>query len=101
MFFVADQLAFPLDATPPGVYRQRGTSSLQRLFKTHFPQLVARYEAEFAERLGKFRLQRISKAVEAFLHCGDYSRGLARISCSNPECTEEYFCPFSCKVFHP
>jgi hypothetical protein len=100
LYVVADQLAFPLDATPPGVYRQRGTSSLQRLFKTHFPDLVARYEAEFAERLGKFRLQRISKAVEAFLQCGDYSRGLARIVCTSPDCDEEYFRPFSCKVFH-
>jgi hypothetical protein len=97
---VADQLAFPLDATPPGVYRQRGISSLQRLFRAHFPELVARYEAEFAKRLGTFRLDRISKAVEAFLQCGDYTRGLARVTCTNPRCTEEYFRPFSCKVFH-
>ena len=96
---MVDQLAFPLDATPPGTYRQRGTSSLQRLFRTHFPELTARFE-EFTKRLGRFRLGRIRKAVEAFLECGDYTRGLARISCTNPECTEEYFRPFSCKVFH-
>jgi len=96
---VADQLAFPLDATPPGTYRQRGTSSLQRLFRAHFPELAARFE-EFAKRLGRFRLERIRKAVEAFLECGDYTRGLARITCTNRECGEEYFRPFSCKVFH-
>jgi hypothetical protein len=46
---VADQLALSLDATPPGTYRQRGISSLQRLFRAHFSELVARYEAEFAK----------------------------------------------------
>jgi hypothetical protein len=64
---VADQLALPLDTTPPGAYRQRGTSSLQRLFRSHFPELLARYEAEFAKRLGQFRLERLAKAVERFL----------------------------------
>jgi hypothetical protein len=80
-----DQLALPLDAAPPDTYRQRGTSSLQRLFRTHFPELLARYEAEFAKRLGKFRLERITKAVERFLACGDYRRGIARIKCTNPQ----------------
>jgi hypothetical protein len=97
---VADQLALPLDATPPGTYRQRGTSSLQRLFRAHFPELVARYDAEFATQLGKFRLERISKAVQRFLACGDYRRGIARIKCTNPDCGLEYFRPFSCSVFH-
>ena len=97
---VAVQLALPLDATPPGTYRQRGTSSLQRLFRAHFPELVARYDAEFATQLGKFRLERISKAVQRFLACGDYRRGIARIKCTNPDCGLEYFRPFSCSVFH-
>ena len=82
---VADQLALPLDATPPGSYRQRGVSSLQRLFRAHFAKLVARYKDEFAKRLGKFRLERITKAVERFLACGDYRRGVARIKCTNPQ----------------
>jgi hypothetical protein len=110
---VAGQLALSLDATPPGTYRQRGTSSLQRLFRAHFPELVARYDAEFAKQLGRFRLERISKAVERFLACGDYPlsgsgvfsrrescRGIARIKCTNPDCGQEYFRPFSCSVFH-
>jgi hypothetical protein len=63
----------PLDTTPPGTYRQRGASFLQRFFRVHFAELVALYEAEFAKRRGKFRLERISTAVERFLACGDYT----------------------------
>ena len=70
-------------ATPPCTYRQRGTSSLQRLFRTQFPELVARCEAEFVKQLGKFRLERITKAMERFLAGGDYRRGVARIGCTN------------------
>ena len=40
--YVADQLELSLDTRPPGTFRQRGTSSLQRLFRAHFPELVAR-----------------------------------------------------------
>ena len=97
---MADQLALAMGATAPGTYRPRGTSSLQRLFRAHFPELLARYDPEFAVRLGKYRQQRIAKAVERFLGCGDYSKGIARIKCTNTECTSEYFRPFSCKVFH-
>jgi hypothetical protein len=93
-------MALSLDASPPGTYRQRGTSSLQRLFRAHFRDLHARYEADFAKRLGRFRLERISSAVERFLDCGDYTKGIARIQCSNPECKADYFRPFSCKVFY-
>ena len=97
---MADQLVLSLAATPPGTYRQRGTSSLQRLFRTHFAELCARYESMYATRLGRFRLQRISSAVERFLGCGDYSKGIARIQCTNPECKADYLRPFSCKVFY-
>ena len=97
---VADQLALPVDATIPGTYLPRGTSSLQRLFRALLPELLGRYDAEFAVRLGKYRQKRIAKAVERFLVCGDYTRGIARIKCTNPECKNEYFRPFSCKVFH-
>jgi len=59
----------------PGTCYQRGVSSLQRLSRALFPQLVARYEGEFAQRLGEFRLKRITRAVERFAGCGDYRRG--------------------------
>jgi hypothetical protein len=38
--------------------------------------------------------------VERFLDCGDYTKGIARIQCTNPECKADHFRPFSCKVFH-
>ena len=62
---------------PPAATASVGASSLQRLFRAHFTELVTRYEDEFAKRLGKFRLERITKAVERFLGCGDYRRGCA------------------------
>ena len=113
---MASQLALSLDATPPGTYRQRGISSLQRLFRVHFPELVARDESEFAKQLGRFRLERISTAVERFLACGDYPlsgsgvpsrrescRGIARIKWRNPDCGSEYFRPSAaaCSIFVP
>ena len=97
---MADQLALALDATAPGTYRPRGTSSLQRLFRANLPELLELYDAEFAVRLGKYRQGRIASAVERFMECGDYTKGIARIKCTNPECKNEYFRPFSCKVFH-
>jgi len=91
---VADQLALSLDASP-GVYRQRGVSSLQRLFRAHFPDLLSCYDDESAARLGKVRLPRITKAVERFLDCGDYPKGIARIKCTNPvgEGPRRHFAP--------
>ena len=97
---VADQLALAMDATAPGTYRPRGTSSLQRLFRAHLSEILRRYDSEFAARLGKYRREHIAKAVERFLDCGDYSKGIARIKCTNADCKSEYFRPFSCKVFY-
>jgi hypothetical protein len=74
-----------LPAAPPGTYRQRGASSLQRLFRIHFPEFAAVYHTQYARRLGHSRLQRITRAVERFLECGDYTKGVARIRCTNPD----------------
>jgi hypothetical protein len=49
------------------------------MFRSHFSELCTRYEADFAKSLGKFRLERISKAVGRFLECGDYTKGIARV----------------------
>ena len=80
---VADQAALFPDATPPGTYRQRGVSSLQRLFRAHIPQIRTRYEVEFARRLGKFRLERITRAAERFLGPRDRGRSSA-LGCAAP-----------------
>jgi Transposase zinc-binding domain len=97
---VADAPALELQAAPPGTYRQRGVSTLQRLLRTHFPEFTALYHTQYARRLGRSCLQRITKAVERFLECGDYTKGVARIRCTNPDCWVEVFRPFSCKICH-
>ena len=35
-----------------------------------------------------------------FIECGDYSKGIARIKCTNHNCDHEYFRPFSCKTWY-
>ena len=89
---MADAVALELQAAAPGTYRQRGVSSLQRLFRSHFPEFAARYDVDYARRLGRSRLQRITRAVERFLECGDYTKGVARIRCTNPDCRIECCC---------
>jgi hypothetical protein len=86
-------LALPLEAEGRHTYRPRGASSLQRLFRGHLPELLDRYDLEFAVRLGRFRRDRIARAVERFLDCGDYSKGIARIKCTNPGCRSKFFRP--------
>jgi hypothetical protein len=46
---------------------------------------------------GRFRIERITEVVEKLVLCGDYSQGVARIQCTNPDCKDEYFRPFSGK----
>ncbi len=43
--------SWPTSWRRPWTYRQRGVSSLQRLFRGHYPELLSRYDAEFATRL--------------------------------------------------
>jgi len=53
-----------------------------------------RYDDLYAKQYGKYRIIRIKEAVEKFLECGDYSKGIARIKCTNHNCDHEYFRPF-------
>ena len=79
------------------LYAQRGTSTLQLVFRRHFPDFAELYEQRYAKEFGLFRLPRITRVAQRFLHCGVYTRGVARIQCTNPECRFEFFRPFSCK----
>jgi hypothetical protein len=97
---VQAQLSLPIAPVAKRVYRPRGINDLQILFKKHFQRIVEQYESKFAVIYGRFRIERITEAVEKFILCGDYSRGVARIQCTNPECKFEYFRPFSCKSFY-
>ncbi len=73
---------------------------LQAIFKEHFQEFADTYEQDYAPTFGRFRLERITEVVENFTSCRDYTQGVARIQCTNPECREEFFRPFSCKGFH-
>jgi hypothetical protein len=73
------------------VYRPRGINDLQILFKKHFQCIAEQYERKHAVIYGRFRIERITEVVEKFILCGDYSKGVARIQCSNPDCKLEYF----------
>jgi hypothetical protein len=97
---VQAQLSLPIAPIAKRVYRPRGINDLQILFKKHFQRIAEQYESKYAVIYGRFRIERITEVVEKFIVCGDYSRGIARIQCTNPECKYEYFRPFSCKSFY-
>ncbi|WP_394706898.1 transposase zinc-binding domain-containing protein [Marispirochaeta sp.] len=85
---------------PKAKYLPRGRNTLHQVFERHFPDFCSRYDEEYADTFGKFRLERIQAVGEHFLTCGDYRQGIARIRCSNPDCGHDYFRPFSCKGFY-
>jgi len=81
-------------------YQPGGINLLQKIFERHFSDFVRVYEDDYADRYGKYRLERIKTIGEHFLACGDYLNGVARIRCTNPDCCHDYFRPFSCKGFY-
>jgi len=89
-----------IPAAPPSGYVPRGPTTLTHIFHDHFQDFALSYDTLYAKDYGMFRLKRISRVVERFETCGDYTKGIARIQCSNPECRFEYFRPFSCKGFY-
>ena len=97
---MGDQLSLSLAPVTKRAYQPRGISALQLLFKEHFQSLADQYEDKYAIIYGRFRIKRIIEVVEKFILCGDYSQGVARIQCTNPDCKHEYFRPFSCKGFY-
>ena len=97
---MGEQLCLSLAPVTKGVYQPRGINALQLLFKKHFRRLADRYESKHAIIYGRFRIKRITEVVDKFILCGDYSQGVARIQCTNPDCRSEYFRPFSCKSFY-
>ena len=67
---------------------------MQKIFQYHFSDFEDRYDDLYAKQYGKYRIIRIKEAVEKFLECGDYLKGIARIKCTNPRCGHEFFRPF-------
>ncbi len=82
------------------VYIPREQNVIQKIIKDHFSDFEKRYDDHYADKYGKYRIIRIKEAVEKFLECGDYKKGIARIKCTNPDCDHEYFRPFSCKGWY-
>jgi len=97
---VGDQLSLQIAPIKKAVYLPRGINAVQLLFKKHFQSFADQYENKYAVIYGRFRIERITEVVEKFIRCGDYSQGIARIQCTNPDCKYEYFRPFSCKGFY-
>lgn len=58
--------------SPRAAYTQRGTNTLQRVFRDHFASFAADYDERYAKELGNFRIERISRVAARFLACGDY-----------------------------
>lgn len=70
-------------------------SPFYRLVECFYPEFEAVYEERYQERYGFWR-PIIGTVVRKFLECGDLKQGFARVRC--PECHEELFVPFSCRV---
>ncbi|MEW5816621.1 MAG: transposase zinc-binding domain-containing protein [Spirochaetota bacterium] len=82
------------------IFLGEGIPFILSIFEKHLQDFCDIYEENYARRYGKYRLDRIVEVVEHFLVCGDYTQGIARIRCSNPECEHDCFRPFSCKGFY-
>jgi hypothetical protein len=108
------QAAATPSVSPRAASTQRGTNTLQRVFRHHFASFAAQYDARYAKELGNLRIERISRVATRFFACGEYPlssrsvstrrgswQGVARIRCSNPAWRHEYFRSFSCRGFHP
>jgi len=78
----------------------RQPNLLRAIFRRHYAAFAESYLSRYASHYGRFRLARITKVSEAFIRCGDYRHGVARLQCSNPECHSELFRPFACQSFH-
>ena len=88
------------------VYKPREKNVIQEILQNHFKSFEENYDTQYSGKYGKYRIIRIKETVERFIECGDYSKGMARIKCTNPHCGHEYFRPFvaslnyACKAFY-
>jgi len=60
-------------------YVPRAANILRLIFHDHFHTFADAYDSLYAQDYGKFRLQRISRVVDRFAICGDYTKGIVRI----------------------
>jgi hypothetical protein len=76
------------------VYKPREKNVIQEILQDHFSLFEENYDAQYSKKYGQYRIIRIKESVEKFIECGDYSKGIARIKCTNTHCKHEYFRPF-------
>jgi hypothetical protein len=81
-------------------YKPREKNVIQEILQDHFKSFEENYDTQYSEKYGKYRIIHIKETVERFIECGDYSKGIARIKCTNTHCRHEYFRPFSCKSWY-
>jgi hypothetical protein len=88
----------------PKVFAQQNTLRTPNIrhyiFENHFKDFCDTYGEQYAEKYGRFHLDRIMGVADHFIDCGDYLKGMARILCTNSDCCHDYFRPFSCKSFY-
>jgi hypothetical protein len=82
------------------IFARNNLCVLIKILEYHFVDFCKIYDERYAETYGMFRLERIQRLGERFAICGDYLQGIARIRCTNPDCGQDYFRPFSCKGFY-
>lgn len=80
-------------------YIQRGPNTLKTIIQNHFPDFSSKYSEKYNTKQGMLRLERIQHFIDGFITCGDYTKGIARIQCTNSMCRHEIMRPFSCKKF--
>ena len=82
------------------MYTPKSHNVIQEILQEHFSHFEEIYENKYADEYGSEHIIRIKEVVERFLDCGDYSKGIARIQCTDESCSHELFRPFSCKSFY-
>jgi len=90
---------FKARALQQGTYVPRGPNVITKIFKNHFEDFKDNYQSKLEGTSADYRLEHIAKQVEGLLECGDYTKGMARIQCTNSERKHEYSRAFSCKKF--
>ena len=90
---------FKAKALQRGTYVPRGPNVITTIFKNHFEDFKENYQSKLEDTPAEYKVEHIVKQVEGLLLCGDYTKGIARIQCTNLECRHEYLRPFSCKKF--
>jgi hypothetical protein len=89
-----------LQTCEPAEYIQRSPNLLKAILQKHFQSFAEKFSEKYNTEYGKIRLERFTSFKDSLISCGDCTKGIARIQCSNPNCRHEFFLPFSCKKFY-